>query len=640
MRSNWLDILQQLSYTLGHFLWQGLIIALLLRVSLFCIHKNQAQLRYLCAVFALIACFIAPAYTFFHLLNASPIDTGTTLLPWLQDLVQSTQHMVLSQGFVSTLQITHILAIAWILIVSVLLVKFIVEFTWTQNVRRQQILAPTSELQNQFTQLVQQLKLNRPVQLLLSFHISSPMTLGFIKPVIMLPAQLVTGLNKEQLELVLLHELIHIKRYDYAVNLCQALIELLLFFHPAVHWIGRQIRLERECICDQQVLSHRQATIQYARLMTDLADYHQASSDLAIAASGGELTQRVQRILEEPQSPSKLNTLIPLTLIAGVFVTLTSLSVNSPWQAVIGNSALASQAKTEDGAVEQIAPASIAHWLLNPDDADVQEQKQRIQHVAISELATPNKMQDNPVHVIVEQLTSMAESEASDIPSQYVMATDKTAQRSPFKNTPTANSTELNIPSSDSKSESDIIARASLGESNPVNVIQNDLGETPDLEDYSQIPVRSQSQDPLPLANQMTVFANKAEKQVVLPVIKLQDDLSGQAQLLKSHQLIAKTYPNIQEQADIIEAQVLKSYAPKYPKLAARRKLSKAVQVSFVIDVAGRVKELDFEDDRQVRYFKGSISEAMKKWRFKPATINGKPIESSMTKIFDFNLEG
>ncbi|WP_171022300.1 M56 family metallopeptidase [Thalassotalea litorea] len=645
MSDTGLNILQQLSYTLGHFLWQGIAIALALRICLIFIDKKQANLRYLCAVTALLACFVAPIYTFSQLLNANLTATSMQTLPWIQDLLHSTQNMVLSQNVSSSLQISHMLAIAWLLIVSALTVKFVLEFCWTQSVRRQQIIAPTNQLQSQFTTLIQQLQLDRKVQLLLSFRISSPMTLGFLKPVILLPAQLVTGLSKEQLELVLLHELIHIKRYDYAVNICQAIIELLLFFHPVVHWIGRQIRLERECVCDQQVLALRHDTIGYARLMTDLADYHQASSDLAIAANGGELTLRVQRMLEDKNRSSMLSSVIPVTIIVILFAAMSGLSTHSLWQSIIGTSPIAAQQQTGNNELEPIAQATIAHWLLNPEQLTPETDINLSQNVPLAEPASPLQLPENPVDVIVEQLTLTNKSKVDEQQSRQNLAAINVAEAASIFPDLTerqqVNEKIEGVKDSFSKNTASI---ASVSTTNTLDTLTSTDAKKP----LTPVALQSANREVTPkigretnqITSHMTVFANKTQKQIVLPVIELQDDLSGQSQLLKSNQLIAKTYPNLQEQADIIDAQVVKSYAPKYPKLAARRKLSKAVQVSFVIDVAGRVKELDFEDDRQVRYFKGSISEAMKKWRFKPATINGKPIESSMTKIFDFNLDG
>ncbi|QDP00006.1 M56 family metallopeptidase [Thalassotalea sp. PS06] len=630
MSPDWLNILQQLSYTLGHFLWQGLVIALVLKISLVFIDKRYAQLRYLSAVSALIACLIAPVYTFSQLIQSSPGAMVGQSLPWVQDFVQSTQNIILSQGFTKTLQISHLFAIGWLLIVSILLIKFAIEFSWAQAVRRQQVLAPTNELQQQFSRLVEQLKMTRRAQLLLSFHISSPMTLGFLKPVILLPAQLVTGLSKEQLELVLLHELVHIKRYDYAVNLAQALIELLLFFHPAVHWIGRQIRLERECICDQQVLKHKNDTLSYARLMTDLADYHQSTSDLAIAANGGELTQRVQRMLDNSNQPARWNTLIPVTFVAVLFAGLCGLSANSLWKTILGSSNAANFTSNQADKQSNVAQASIAHWLLNPMERDSQQAIADSDGLPLleSEVSLTDFSPENSVQAIIAKLSTDMVNASYDDASALIDNIKPVAMNQPEQSQPS-----IQLAADDTSTIADNrLANTAVDDANvePIEVA---------IEPVIDALVTAEPLNPL-VNNQMTVFANKAAKALVLPVMELQDDLSGQAQLLDSSQLIATTYPNLQQQAELIEAQVLKTYAPKYPKLAARRKLSKAVQVSFVIDVAGRVTQLDFEEDYQVRYFKGSISEAMKKWRFKPATLNGKPVESSMTKIFDFNLEG
>ena len=95
-----------------------------------------------------------------------------------------------------------------------------------------------------------QLRIRRPVRLLESALVDVPMVIGWLRPVILLPASALSGLTPQQLEAIIAHELAHIRRHDYLINLLQSLIETLLFYHPAVWWVSRQIRREREHCCD------------------------------------------------------------------------------------------------------------------------------------------------------------------------------------------------------------------------------------------------------------------------------------------------------------------------------------------------------------------------------------------------------
>src|SRR5438045_2418615 len=98
--------------------------------------------------------------------------------------------------------------------------------------------------------LAARLRVNRPVRLLQSALVHVPAVLGCVRPVILLPASALTGLTPLQLEALLAHELAHVRRYDYLVNLVQSVIETLLFYHPAVWWISARVRDEREHCCD------------------------------------------------------------------------------------------------------------------------------------------------------------------------------------------------------------------------------------------------------------------------------------------------------------------------------------------------------------------------------------------------------
>ncbi|TKB46662.1 M56 family metallopeptidase [Thalassotalea mangrovi] len=618
MSSDWLQILQYLSYTLGHFLWQGGIIALLLRVCLTLIDKRQAQLRYVCSIVAMLTCILVPIYTFSQLLYLQP-SSSVQVLNWTEPLLQSTQSLLYTAGLDESLQLSHLVAITWFVTVAILLCKFVFEYQATQATRHYQVLPATASVQNLFRQLRIKLGLSENITLLLSFNVSSPMTLGFFKPVVLLPAQLVTGLDEEQLKLVLLHELIHIKRHDYAVNLCQALVELMLFFHPAVHWIGRQIRLERECVCDQGVIQEYDNKLTYGRLIADLAEYHRHNSALSIAANGGELTQRVQRLFNKDNKPHSHLRFVPAMVLALCSIGLVVAYPPGHWS-------LPQQPTAEQSAVRPThsstpGPNSMAHWLLNND-------------------GTPAK---NPTFTVINSQPAITAQQPPLAADAHVALwqQDETPEPVIAQHSRRQHPGE-HVVSSNSEDDGNITATAVTVESLARQTKTNVSG----LPSQNVLPVNepiaiNDNQDlTTTTRNQMTVFAKKVKKSMVMPVVALQDDLSGQAQLFDSHQLIAQTYPNQQQQAEWIEAEVLKSYAPRYPKLAARRKLSKTVQVSFVIDVEGKVTQLDFKEERQVRYFKNSVSEAMKKWRFKPATVNGEPVESSMTKIFDFNLEG
>jgi len=124
-----------------------------------------------------------------------------------------------------------------------------------------------------------------------------PTVIGWLRPVILLPASALTGLSAEQLEALLAHELAHIRRYDYLINLLQTTIETLFFYHPAVWWVSAQVRQEREHCCDDLPVAACGDVLTYARALTALEQLRGSEPQLAVAASGGSLLVRIQRLL-------------------------------------------------------------------------------------------------------------------------------------------------------------------------------------------------------------------------------------------------------------------------------------------------------------------------------------------------------
>jgi beta-lactamase regulating signal transducer with metallopeptidase domain len=131
-----------------------------------------------------------------------------------------------------------------------------------------------------------------------------PTVIGWLRPVILVPASALTGLSAEQLEALLAHELAHIKRYDYLINLIQTAVETLLFYHPAVWWLSAQIRQEREHCCDDLAVATCGDVLIYARALAELEQLRSLAPGLAVAANGGALINRIQRLIGSPARAS------------------------------------------------------------------------------------------------------------------------------------------------------------------------------------------------------------------------------------------------------------------------------------------------------------------------------------------------
>ena len=153
-------------------------------------------------------------------------------------------------------------------------------------------------IQEAAVRIARQLSLRRPIRLLGSTLVDSPLVIGALKPLILLPASLLCQLPPDQLESLLAHELAHILRQDYLVNLLQCAIETLLFYHPAVWWISGQTRVQREYCCDDIAVSLSSDRTVYVKALAAVAGAK--ANLLAPAATGGQLLPRLQRLLGAP----------------------------------------------------------------------------------------------------------------------------------------------------------------------------------------------------------------------------------------------------------------------------------------------------------------------------------------------------
>jgi beta-lactamase regulating signal transducer with metallopeptidase domain len=178
---------------------------------------------------------------------------------------------------------------------------------------------------DRFAALAHRLSISRPVRLAVSALAEVPAVVGWLRPIVLMPASIFMGLNAEQIEALLAHELAHVRRYDYLVNLLQTAAETLFFYHPAVWLVSRHIRNEREHCCDDLAVELCGNTLAYVRALTELEQMRHGAPRLAMAADGGSLLGRVQRLLRVKKNVSTPSSgwiagigIVAALLVAGV----------------------------------------------------------------------------------------------------------------------------------------------------------------------------------------------------------------------------------------------------------------------------------------------------------------------------------
>jgi beta-lactamase regulating signal transducer with metallopeptidase domain/LysM repeat protein len=312
------EVVQKLGWTLLHSLWQGGIVVLLLAVLLRVLQKTSANLRYVISCLGLAVIVLLPVVTFYVVPAPAPTSdmeyvTGspapvTGQLSEVYDtemlFQQGEEYMQMSPAASWKQRAKNLYTSAlpcvvfgWFIGVLALSLWHLGGWTHLQRLKRKNIKQVDASLKDKLDNLAERLKVTRPVKLMKSALVQIPTVVGCLRPVILLPASALTGLSSGQLEAVLAHELAHIRRYDYLVNMLQTVVEIVGFYHPAVWWISHKMRIERENCCDDLAVSICGDKVGYARALTSMEEIRLAQGELVIAASGGNLFKRISRLV-------------------------------------------------------------------------------------------------------------------------------------------------------------------------------------------------------------------------------------------------------------------------------------------------------------------------------------------------------
>ncbi len=283
---------------LAHFIWEGVLIAAIAAAILRT--QRSSRIRYAAAALGLLAMAISFAVTVAVLLPPHPVRFVAASRMLLSPLPQDagTPADATAAGRLS------VPALLWMAGVLVLYARSLASWLMAERLRRVGVCAAPAPWQERLDALRRRLALTKPVVLLESCLAETPAVVGFFRPVVLVPLGLLAGLPAAQVEAILLHELAHIRRFDYIVNLLAGLVEGLLFYHPAVWWLARVVRAERENCCDDEVVAATGDRHGYASALASLDEYRWTQSQAAaMAARGGNLMLRIRRILNVPEQP-------------------------------------------------------------------------------------------------------------------------------------------------------------------------------------------------------------------------------------------------------------------------------------------------------------------------------------------------
>ncbi|WP_406697872.1 M56 family metallopeptidase [Singulisphaera sp. Ch08] len=335
-------------WTMLHFFWVGGLIGLAVALLRRTLRRARPEVRYGVAILGLAVMAIAPVMIASILVLASrPINRQPVSRPFTQapmsELADVPPSMALSQppefpnaappdwphpvtttGPIAPKQ--QILVVAarglpglWLVGAPATFALLATGLIGTERLRRRSHSLTEGEIPELCRRLATALGLVRPVALGVCDRLMTPVLLGVVRPLILLPTSALTGWSPEQVEMALLHELAHVRRLDNLVNLIQRTIEAVLFFHPAVWWVSGWVRLEREHCCDKLVIAHTGRARPYAELLAALAMPGRSPSRAAVAMAEAPIVDRIRRILNLEDQSMRLSRSF-VALVAGLLI--------------------------------------------------------------------------------------------------------------------------------------------------------------------------------------------------------------------------------------------------------------------------------------------------------------------------------
>lgn len=589
-----------LGWTLLHFLWQGAVVGVLFGVSLAAAGNASAQTRYRLAFLFLLLLATLPVATFFWLSPSYVAGAGTAEI-----IAESAPLLTVSiaapvldwQTFVHPWLPWAVLI--WAVGVAFMTGRLLLEWRNVRLLTRLDVSPLTPAWQHRVQRLIGSLGVRTAVRAVQSARVHVPMVVGWLRPVILVPVSAMSGLTTWQLELILMHELAHVRRYDHLVNLLQVVIETLLFYHPVVRWVSRVMREEREHCCDDLVVARSGDALAYARALTELAGVQSLSLQTSVSSDGGQLLARIRRLVGVRRPPR-----VAAHWSIGVMLATVAVSVSGLLQPLGVNSR----------EVEDTATAPEEHVI------------------EASGLAFTQPEVDIPEPTIPVSIASVAvESIARE--SASAPATGRTPAQT--GNTPLATAAETAAPGGAkppaAPADSPVATGAapSVAQAQPAGTGAEATSPTESLLVTAPAAAAGSVVDRARMAAVDRVAQENGVKLVWLNPPVLQD-ASGAAPRMPDMSNLP-TDPQARAIA-VLQAQ------PEFPDRARLDSIEGWVTVSYVIGRDGRVSDVAIVAAQPRNVFEGAVRKAVRSWRFEPVTVDGRPVEQKKTQTIRFSL--
>ncbi|MCF0071743.1 M48 family metalloprotease [Dyadobacter sp. CY261] len=312
-------------WTLIHSIWQGTLLMLIGVAAFYFLRKKSANTRYLAGVGFLFAQVLASVATFIYYYpkTAAAVSTAQSLARYTALSASRTWAEVsrdLPFTFKMQMWLTahlHELVICWLIGSGILLLRFAGGWIFTERLRINAKVVMDKEWRARFGVIIAKMDISKAVEFRETAKVLTPMVIGALNPVVLIPIGLLSGFSTAQVEAILAHELAHIRRNDYLINMLQSFVEVIFFFHPAIWWLSEKVRAEREHCCDDIALSVCGDKMSLAHALVKVAEW-QAAPGLAMAFASKKplLLHRVQRVLGLNPKPVRTFSSLPAMIFA------------------------------------------------------------------------------------------------------------------------------------------------------------------------------------------------------------------------------------------------------------------------------------------------------------------------------------
>lgn len=590
----WLDValIEQLGMTLMHFLWQGLLIGALYWLTLIIVRPASAKARYNLAVATLMTLGSTPILTFLYLGSAGA-GAATGLAS------ESTAVMQLVVSASEPIKASSLLAwtvAGWLAGVLMLSVRLILGWHYIIKLRRSARRQALAHLSPLLDQLRHSMAIQKSVVLAVSDRVRSPVVVGWLKPLILFPPALISRLSPAQVEMILAHELAHIRRHDHLINLVQTVIETLLFYHPVVALVSRRIRVERENACDDLAVSSTGNRLAYVEMLAALEHLRQPGPRLALGMQDGQIVGRIRRLVERARPRRQLGVTLPALL--GLLLTASAVGVQMM-------PAPEGELTAPEAAIEPVTSG----------------EQPTIEAVALEQPASQTAIEPI-IETAPQSIVTEASAEAvlpEPEQSSQISATESTSR--------TPDDSVSVVPVIDSVQET------------PTRPSES-LIETPDEDRPAPTAV-----DPAPLAQ--TASNDPADEAVETPSTpsSLMLDSEPALEVALRPEVppaidTSEPLPPVDLEPPVLTGgELLRRVEPNFPRNAKRRGINGLVEVEFTVDQRGQVQRINVIQERPVGWdFGESAQEAIAQWRFEPHRLGDEAVEQQLRVEIDFDL--